>query len=86
MKLDVVSRGGRKKDFWDLHELMSDYTAKEMFLLHERRYPYAHDPHLLKQNFKKFESADNDFDPICLNGKHWELIKLDTVEFIDEMR
>ena len=22
MKLDVIQRGGRKKDFWDLHELM----------------------------------------------------------------
>ena len=21
--------------------------------------------------------ADKDFDPICLRGKHWELIKLD---------
>src|SRR5882757_2959297 len=21
MKIDVISRGGRKKDFWDLHEL-----------------------------------------------------------------
>jgi predicted nucleotidyltransferase component of viral defense system len=23
MKLDVMQRGGRKKDFWDLHELLS---------------------------------------------------------------
>jgi hypothetical protein len=85
MKLDVISRGGRKKDFWDLHELISDYTAEEMFLLHKQRYPYAHDPSLLKQNFKKFESADDDFDPICLKGKYWELIKLDMIEFVDRM-
>lgn len=25
MKLDVVQREGRKKDFWDLHELLSEY-------------------------------------------------------------
>lgn len=85
MKLDVVSRDGRKKDFWDLHELISDYKAEEMFLLHKQRYPYAHDPSLLKQNFKKFESADDDFDPICLKGKYWELIKLDMIEFVDRM-
>ena len=24
MKLDVVQRGGRKKDFWDLHALLDD--------------------------------------------------------------
>lgn len=26
MKLDVVSRGGRKKDFWDIHELIDNYS------------------------------------------------------------
>jgi hypothetical protein len=25
MKVDVVQRGGRKKDFWDLHELEKDF-------------------------------------------------------------
>jgi hypothetical protein len=24
MKMDVIQRGGRKKDFWDLHELLSN--------------------------------------------------------------
>jgi hypothetical protein len=24
-----------------------------------------------------FKVADEDFDPRCLKGKHWELIKLD---------
>jgi hypothetical protein len=24
MKIDVILRGGRKKDFWDIHELMED--------------------------------------------------------------
>lgn len=84
MQLDVVSRGGRKKDFWDLHELMDNFTAKEMFLLHKKRYPYSHDANLLKQNFKRFENADDDFDPICLKGKYWELIKIDTIEFISK--
>ena len=25
MKIDVIQRGGRKKDFWDLHELFENY-------------------------------------------------------------
>ncbi|WP_394344986.1 hypothetical protein [Echinicola soli] len=25
MKMDVVQRRGRKKDFWDLHELLNRY-------------------------------------------------------------
>jgi len=82
MKLDVVSRTGRKKDFWDIHELMDDYTIAEMFTLHEKLHPYTHDRQLLINNFTDFSEADDDFEPDCLRGKHWELIKLDIIEFI----
>jgi hypothetical protein len=81
MKIDVISRGGRKKDFWDIHELMHDYSFREMVTLHERRYPHTHDEALIKSNFKNFSTADEDFDPICLKGKHWEIIKLDMIYF-----
>ena len=82
MKLDVISRGGRKKDFWDIHELMDNYTIDHMFSLHEQRYPYAHDKTILKNNFIRFENADEDFDPICLREKYWELIKMDIHAFV----
>jgi Nucleotidyl transferase AbiEii toxin, Type IV TA system len=82
MKLDVIQRGGRKKDFWDLHELLDDYNLTKMLNLHEIRYPYSHDKDLIVTNFTHFTSADDDFDPICLRGKHWELIKLDLNEFV----
>ena len=26
MKVDIIQRGGRKKDFWDLHELLNTYN------------------------------------------------------------
>lgn len=81
MKMDVISRGGRKKDFWDIHELMHDYSIKKMLALHEKRYPYTHDQEIIKANLSRFTSADEDFDPICLRNKHWEIIKLDMIDF-----
>ncbi len=81
MKLDVVSRIGRKKDFWDIHELKNDYSIAEMFALHLKRYPYTHDRALLINNFTDFSEADDDFEPNCLRGKHWELIKLDLIQY-----
>lgn len=81
MKMDVISRGGRKKDFWDIHELMHDYSIKEMLFLHKKRYPYAHDQEVIKANLSRFTSADEDFDPICLRNKHWQVIKLDIIDF-----
>lgn len=82
MKLDVVQRGGRKKDFWDLHELFEKYSLTQMLDLHEQRYPYTHDRDLIIQNFTDFSIADDEFNPICFKGKYWEFIKEDIEEII----
>lgn len=84
MKIDIVQRGGRKKDFWDIHALWDDYTVEHMIELHEKRYPYGHDVDLIKTNLTNFTKAEEDFDPVCLLGKHWELIKLDLIEMMNQ--
>jgi hypothetical protein len=80
MKIDIVQRKARKKDFWDLDELFVKYSIEQMIALHEQRYPHSHDEKIIRDNFVDFERADEDFTPICLTGKHWELIKLDFVQ------
>ena len=82
MKLEVIGNGGRKKDFWDIHELMDDYTFSEMKKLYAKRYPYGHEAKLIKKQFLNFELADDEPDPQCLRGKHWEIIKLDLIDFV----
>ncbi len=37
-----------------------------------------------KNRFINFERAYNDFNPECLKGKHWELIRLDLEDFIEK--
>lgn len=83
MKIDVVGRGGRKKDFWDLHELLSDYSIDQMLQLHQERHPYTHDEKEILSSFTTFENSDADFDPVCLRGKYWEIIKLDILDAIE---
>ena len=85
MKMDVIQRGGRKKDFWDLHELLPQYGIEKMILLHEIRYPYSHDKKLLIKNLTFFEYADDDLNPICLKGKYWEFIKDDFLDTVSEI-
>ena len=84
MKVDVVQRGGRKKDFWDLHELLSNYNIDKMLELHQQRYPYSHERELILKNFTDFSLADEDFDPICLKGKYWEFIKEDIEDAVEK--
>ncbi|NOS93314.1 MAG: nucleotidyl transferase AbiEii/AbiGii toxin family protein [Cyclobacteriaceae bacterium] len=80
MKIDIVQRVARKKDFWDLHELLEKYSIDKMIELHKTRYSYNHEKELIRTNFTNFTMADQDFDPICLKGKYWELIKYDFVQ------
>ncbi len=84
MKLEIISNGGRKKDFWDIHELMEHFSWKEMLNFYERRYPYGHSPEKVIHKLTDFISADSDFDPNCLKGKYWEFIKLDIEDSIKE--
>lgn len=77
MKVDEVQRGGRKKDFWDLHELLENYQISKMISLHAQRFEWTHNEAKIRQNFINFSLADYDPDPICLKEKHWEFIKED---------
>lgn len=86
MKMDVISRGGRKKDFWDVHELIEQYTLPELLELHKRRHPFTHNAYHLIDKLIDFSHADEDFEPQCLKGKHWEIIKLDLLDFVNRNR
>ena len=83
MKLDVILRGGRKKDFWDLHFFLDKYTIDEMISFFNARYPYNDAENNIKNQIIYFDNADSDVDPICLLNKNWEFIKLD---FYDKLR
>ncbi|MCW3805719.1 nucleotidyl transferase AbiEii/AbiGii toxin family protein [Plebeiibacterium marinum] len=84
MKLEVIGHNGRKKDFWDIHELTNRFTIKDMLDFYEKRYPYSYTREEIIAKLTDFELADSDLDPICLKGKYWELIKLDIEEAVKE--
>jgi len=82
MKLEVVGQNGRKKDFWDLHELLERFSWVEMLEFYHKRYPYGHTSEEIISKLIDFNEADSDLDPICLRHKYWELIKLDIEETV----
>ena len=84
MKIEAMQTAGRKEDFWDLHELLRTYSLESMMGLHKKRYPNAHDKALILEKLTDFTRADEDFEPICLRGKYWGLIKLDIIQAASE--
>jgi hypothetical protein len=85
MKIDVIQRVGRKKDFWDIHELLDKYGLDQLLDFHVQKYPYTHDKSLILANMCNFERADSEPDPLCLRGKYWDLIKLDFVQAVEQL-
>lgn len=84
MKVDVIQRGGRKKDFWDLHEVLERYSISAMIALHRQRFEWTHDEALIRNNFTNFSTANDDLDPICLKQKEWVFIKEDIEEAVTD--
>jgi predicted nucleotidyltransferase component of viral defense system len=81
MKLEIIGNGGRKKDFWDIHELKDDYSFTQMVEIYKKRYPYGHEIKPIRKQFINFSIADEEPDPGCLRRKNWEVIKLDMIDF-----
>jgi hypothetical protein len=77
MKFEVIANGGRKKDFWGIHELLETYTLDEMIDFYLKRNPYGYSKDELLAKTIDFSIAEDDFTPICYKEKAWELIKLD---------
>lgn len=82
MKMNVISRGGRKKDFWDIHYLLDFYPLTKMLELHKERYPWEDDDVQLLEMVTDFSIADEMTDPKCLLGKDWDMIKLDIIDAV----
>lgn len=82
MKLEVVGQGGRKKDFWDLHELLEKFSLDQMIDFYLKRYPYSYSKDELLKKVVDFNNAEEDFTPNCFKDKSWEIIKLDFEEII----
>ena len=79
MKLDAISRGGRKKDFWDLSEIIEHKSLSSLLELYPKKYPY-YSLDDVRNGLTNFDIAEKMPDPICLKGKHWDLIKSEMIE------
>ena len=85
MKFEVIANGGRKKDFWDIHELFDVFTLDEMLGFYEQRNPYGSTRQELLEACIDFSVAEDDLTPNCYRDKVWDLIKLDIEEQVQNL-
>lgn len=82
MKFEVIAQGGRKKDFWDVHQLLEIYTLDDLIGFYIKRNPYGYSKNELLTQVVDFSVAEDDFTPNCFKNKDWEIIKLDFEELV----
>jgi hypothetical protein len=85
MKMEVITTGGRKRDFWDIDELLEMYELEDILNLFLERNPYMDIEDALN-GLTDLDKADQEDDPVCLLGKFWDLIKYDLEETVKEYR
>lgn len=86
MKLEAIGNGGRKKDFWDIHELRKRYSLGQMLKSYRKRHPYNYTQHEILDALKNFNQADSMPDPQCLLKKSWPFIKMDLYNWVEHYK
>ena len=84
MKLNAIANRGSKKDFYDVAELLKNYTMNEMLGFFSEKYPNT-DPFAVIRSLAWFEEADQEPDPISMLGHTWESVKRIVTDAIGEL-
>lgn len=75
MKIQAILGRGRKKDFWDIAELLEHYSVKDFVDFHKEKFSTQNLLITVPQAMLFFEDADEDENPVSLKGQTWESVK-----------
>lgn len=80
MKILAISNASRGKDYWDLHELLNQFSLNEMISFAVERFPYTIDRNEIIS--KLISIPIKMFDPsiVSLKGDFWEFVVEDIQE------
>ena len=81
MKIQAITQTEqRRKDFWDIHDLLESYTLSEMISWEIDRYPWSVTPEAVKDAFVRLPFLTDFTEVVCLKGKYWEFVVEDLLE------
>lgn len=83
MKLNAVANRGAKKDFYDIHALLTRFSMIELLGFFEEKYQKMNSFTVTK-SLVYFADADQEPDPMSLVGLAWEEIKADLQQKLRE--
>ena len=75
MKFNAILGRGKKKDFWDIYELLHHFTLQQMIDFHFAKFPKQMLAITIPEALCYFTDADDSEDPISLKGQTWDHVK-----------
>ena len=76
MKLNAIVNRGAKKDFYDIHALLQHRPLTDLVSCFARKYADS-EPFMLLRSLTYFDDAEQEPDPISLQGLDWPSVKRD---------
>ena len=81
MKLNAVANRGSKKDFYDIHALLEQFSLKELLSFFEQKYNQINSYTVVK-SLVYFTDANAEPEPISLRKTSWDEIKTDLRDIV----
>jgi hypothetical protein len=86
MKIEAIVNGGRKKDWWDIHELLNTFSLKQILGHHAEWQPWTHNTKDILEKLIDFSRVDNDADPVSLRPIAWDMVKLSIINAVRDYK
>lgn len=75
MKVQDILGRGKKKDFWDIAELLQHYSIADFIQFHKEKYATQNLFITVPQAITYFADADESEEPISLKRQIWKSVK-----------
>jgi len=75
MKIQAILGRGKKKDFWDLYELLQHFSLKQIIDWHKQKYPSQMLAISIPNAITYFADADESETPVSFKNQTWEDVK-----------
>jgi len=75
MKIQAILGRAKKKDFWDLAQLLEGYSVSEINSYYSKKFPSQQLLISIPQAIIYFDEAEESEDPISLKGQTWQSVK-----------
>jgi predicted nucleotidyltransferase component of viral defense system len=75
MKIQAILGRAKKKDFWDLYELLRHYPLQQLIDWHKQKYPSQMLAISIPNAITYFAEAEESETPVSFKGQTWDQIK-----------